>query len=168
MEVKTIIRFLAIILAALITASVVAVTAFAATTDAAFEIEIYENGVNIENNNPRRLKEDNSSVYVNYAETLSGAAATGPESFIAYVYGSIGYGPLVDCSSYSNTGVAQKRAVVMLGTKGYIKNWAIEKFGTDNTVRVQLYGREHDGHTGTAVGKWSADSIYESGTVNYN
>lgn len=161
-------RIISIVLAALITMSAMAITAFAATTDYAFEIDIYENGVNIENNNPRRLKEDSTSVYVNYAVTITGAAATGPESFIAYVYGSIGYGTLVDCSSYSNTGVAQKRAVVTLGTKGYIKNWAIETFGKDNTVRVQLYGREHDGHTGTAVGKWSADSTYESGTENYN
>lgn len=161
-------RIITIVLATLITISAVAVTSFAATTDSAFEINIFENGVNIENSNPRRLKENSTSVYVNYATTISGAAATGPESFIAYVYGSIGYGQLVDCSSYSNTGVAQKRAVVTLGTKGYIKNWAIEKFGKDETVRVQLYGREHNGHTGIAVGKWSADSIYESGTVYYN
>ena len=127
-------------------------------TDANFNITI-QSGLKSANAYSRRLKENDSSTYVNYATRADHTTpASGPYKFKCYVYGSdTSTSGLVDLSSYDQYGNARPDAVVTRGSIGYIYQLIHETFG-DNAY-AQLYGGQYQSYTGTAKGCWSSDSV---------
>lgn len=157
-------RIIAIVLAAIIAVSSMAVNVFAADPtyqNRPFTIYMPDYGVWANYYQPAQLKKNESSIYVNYTDE-----AYGVTQFIAYVYaGLYESGPLYDVSSVSSSGTLRPTAYVTLGTKGYIRSLAVEQYGRN--CYVQLMGSP-SGWFGEAHGLWSPDSSAESGTVYYN
>lgn len=114
-----------------------------------------------------RLKKNTSSTYVNYKTKASGASATGPNKFRAFVYGGTG-STFVDCSSYTLSGKLRPKAIIRKGTKGYILQTVYERFKGNSKIYAELRGMSVDNDYDYAEGCWSPDSVSESGTITYN
>lgn len=138
----------------------------ASTSDINFSIPIMESG-EIRFSTGMGLKEDDSSTYVNYTRSASGTTASGPYKIQALIYGRDYAGDYVDCTSRTLHGSIRPAPIVTRGTKGYITQFIYERFGE---TYAKIAGSKAPGQfdTGTAFGCWSADSVYESGTIYYN
>lgn len=147
-------RIIAIVLAAIIAVSTMAVTAFADTTPVTFSITLTAGSTaDVPNSGSKRQKSTDSSVYVNY-NGLGGTSC--PKYFYAYIYAAkTSTGRLIDVSTYTSSGTARPMPRVELGTQGTLKNLAYETF--NGSCYVQLYGHVYSNYGGIARGDWSAD-----------
>ncbi len=165
-------KIIAVILIALIAVSSLSITAFAEapnTGNEPFRIHVYDYEVCVANlYQAARKKTDDSYVYVNYKTD------TKPYSFGLRIYAGNYQHMVVDDVTGTPNNKWQKLVTITTGTKGFVRNYAHEKFsGPNKEVFVQLYGQ---GTTGLspdlafddAEGLWSPDSVYESGTTYYN
>ena len=57
-------------------------------------------------------------------------------------------------------------AAVTFGQKGYVRQDVYERFGSNAWARIMA--RSADGSSGRANGKWSPDSVWESGCIEFN
>lgn len=158
-------KFVALIMVLVIAVSSMSITAFADTDTAIFSISLTAGSTaDVSNSASRRQKSTSSSVYVDYNGYGS---ATNPNKFYAYVYASkTSTGRLVDVSTYTQSGAMRPNPIVTLGTKGLLKNLAIEYISSQ--VYVQLFGHIYSNLGGIARGYWSADVASESGYNYYN
>ena len=143
------------------------------TTNVNYSINISSNiSTKTADSNSQQLKQDDKSTYINYNSLKNGGSVSGPTKFRVYVFGSAtSNGTYVDCSSYKSDGTARPAAIITKGTKGYVKQLVYETFGYNSYAK--LYGQRYKvGNTtygyGTTTGCWSPDSVYESGTIEYN
>jgi len=59
-----------------------------------------------------------------------------------------------------------ENAAVTFGQKGYVRQDVYERFGSNAWARIMA--RSADGSSGRANGKWSPDSVWESGCIEFN
>lgn len=169
------------IIVAVMAVATMATSAVGTMSASAANTSNYDFNINISSNtgtiradtlNPKQMKLDSTSTYVNYTVTKNGTSSSGPSKFRVYVYGSsTENGTYVDCSSYKSDGTARPAAIVTKGTKGFVKQLVYENFGYGSYAT--LYGQRYKvGSTtygyGTTTGCWSPDSEYESNTTQYN
>ena len=57
-------------------------------------------------------------------------------------------------------------AAVTFGQKGYVRQDVYERFGSNAWARI--LARTADGSSGRANGRWSPDSVWESGCIEFN
>ena len=146
---KTKKRFFTLMLA-LALAVCMAVPAFASNEDSNFMI-------------PIASKKDNStSAYVNYN------IPTSPNRIVVRIDGASGSaGPWYDCTSaIYGTSTSRRVAAVTFGQKGYVRQDVYERFGSNAWARIMA--RSADGSSGRANGRWSPDSVWESGCIEFN
>ena len=76
-------------------------------------------------------------------------------------------GPWYDCTSaIYGTSTSRRVAAVTFGQKGYVRQDVYERFGSNAWARIMA--RSADGSSGRANGKWSPDSVWESGCIEFN
>lgn len=159
---STVKRVLTCISAVAMAFSVMAIPAFASNEDSNFMIPIssdYSWGTNTVS---VRKKDNTTSAYVNYN------IPTSPSRIVVRIDGASGHsGSWFDCTSkIYGTSTYRRDAVVTFGQKGYIRQDVYERFGANAWARIRA--RTADGSTGTANGKWSPDSVWESGCIEFN
>ena len=59
-----------------------------------------------------------------------------------------------------------ENAAVTFGQKGYVRQDVYERFGSNAWARIMA--RSADGSSGRANGRWSPDSVWESGCIEFN
>ena len=144
---KTKKRFFTLMLA-LALAVCMAVPAFASNEDSNFMIPIASNYTWGANEVSGRKKDNSTSAYVNYN------IPTSPNRIVVRIDGASGSaGPWYDCTSaIYGTSTSRRVAAVTFGQKGY----------------VRIMARSADGSSGRANGRWSPDSVWESGCIEFN
>ena len=142
--------------------SVMAVPAFASNENSNFQIQISSNYAWGANQVSVRKKDNSTSAYVNYN------IPTSPSRIVVRIDGALSSkGGWHDCTSVIyGTSTHRRDAVVVFGQKGYIRQDVYERFGSSAWARI--LARTADGSSGTANGKWSPDSVWESGCIEFN
>lgn len=162
-------RMLAICLACVLLVCAMALPASAKNnTDTNFTVRATSTSVRYANSETaQRLKEDDSSSYINYSTRVGGGAATGPYQFEAFIYGAnTRNGSYVDCSSYTYDGYARSKCIVTRGSVGLVRQDVYEKFGSGSYG--QIWGKmAPSGTSGYAKGCWSVDSLGSYPYYNY-
>ena len=158
-------RFLALLLAVMLLVSTFAFTASASSEDGNYEIHVFTPNAVASNTYAARIKQNTTSSYISYKNRVGGGAASGPNQYEAQIWGSeLQNTGFVDCSSYTEYGVARTKAIITLGTEGLMRQDVFERFGSGSYA--QIYGAMIS-ETGIALGCWSADSI-DYGYNHYN
>lgn len=97
--------------------------------------------------------------------TISRPAPIGLLSVLTAHPGSAG--PWYDCTSVIyGTSTSRRVAAVTFGQKGYVRQDVYERFGSNAWARIMA--RSADGSSGRANGRWSPDSVWESGCIEFN
>lgn len=158
---KTKKRFFTLMLA-LALAVCMAVPAFASNEDSNFMIPIASNYTWGANEVSVRKKDNSTSAYVNYN------IPTSPNRIVVRIDGASGSaGPWYDCTSVIyGTSTSRRVAAVTFGQKGYVRQDVYERFGSNAWARIMA--RSADGSSGRANGRWSPDSVWESGCIEFN
>ena len=72
-----------------------------------------------------------------------------------------------DCTSVIyGSSTSRRVAAVTFGQKGYVRQDVYERFGSNAWARIMA--RSADGSSGRANGRWSPDSVWESGCIEFN
>ena len=158
---KTKKRFFTLMLA-LALAVCMAVPAFASNEDSNFMIPIASNYTWGANEVSVRKKDNSTSAYVNYN------IPTSPNRIVVRIDGASGSaGPWYDCTSaIYGTSTSRRVAAVTFGQKGYVRQDVYERFGSNAWARIMA--RSADGSSGRANGRWSPDSVWKSGCIEFN
>jgi hypothetical protein len=161
-------RFLAALLAVMMLVSTFAFSASAAnTTDTNFEIHMWSPGAKESSTYAARVKQNDTSVYINYDTRVGGSDASGPLQFEAQIWGYYTDSPyyFTDCSSTAyGTPYSRSKAIITLGSFGLMRNDVYERYGYNSCA--QIYGAMIS-DDGIALGCWSPDSV-DYGYSYYN
>lgn len=163
---KNRIRNLSLLLVLFLFASFWSIPVSANNTDSDFAVGVYAKGVG--DAQSERKKDDSTSTYLNYSTRVNGSAASGVYQWQALIYGanSPTSTQFTDCTSVIwGTSISRPKAIITKGTKGYIRQDVRERFGS--YAHAKIVSRS-TGYTGNAIGKWSPDSVWESGCKEYN
>lgn len=142
--------------------SIMSVPAFASSGDSNFIIPISSDFSWGVNRVTVRKKDDSTSAYVNYCYP-----STPTRIVVRFDGADNSEGPWVDCTSviYGTT-TSRREAVVVYGQKGYVRQDVYERFGSNAWARILAHTA--DGSSGFANGRWSPDSVWESGCIEFN